>query len=328
MENREVLEQSRAAYKQWCVQWRQQATAHSVYKMKSLLDFESSGVGKAALLVANGYSFEENIETIKKYQDNVDIICCDKTLGSLIDNGITPKFCIICDANVNYEKYLQPWEDKVSGTIALTNVCANPKWAEKGKWKDQYFFVNKDVLKTEREFGELSGCNNIIAAGTNVSNAMLVMITQCDEGGKRNFFGYDKILCVGYDYCWVFGNKYYAFSDTGEGKANYMRHIHCMTVGGEFAYTSGNLAFSAKWFEKYITTFKLPVIVCSKKTILHGLKAGELEEHIQYRYKPEDSDRIKDAIAKLREINKTRNEIMNTINAIGKDHWYQFLTTA
>ena len=327
MQESDILAQSKAAYSQWAEQWREHAKAHAIYEKKPLSDFENTGVGKACLLVANGYSFEENIETIKKYQHNVDIIACDKTLGSLLDHGITPKFCIVCDANVNYETYLKPWVDKVGEVILLTNACANPVWTEKGQWKDRYFFINKDILESEKEFAKLSGCNNFIPAGTNVSNAMLVMITQCSNEAKRNFFGYDKILCIGFDYSWRFDGKYYAFSDDGGGKANYRKHIHCTMVDGSFGYTSGNLAFSAKWFEKYVVAFQLPVIIGSNKTIL-SLKSGSLVEHMQYKYKTEDCSIVKDTVAKLREITKIKNELENKLTAIGKDHWMSFLTTA
>lgn len=327
MKESDILAQSKAAYGQWAPQWREHAKAHAIYEKKSLRDFENTGVGKACLLVANGYTFEENIETIKKYQDNVDIIACDKTLGSLLDHGITPKFCIVCDANVSYETYLKPWISKLGKTILLTNVCANPEWTEKGQWLDRYFFINKDILESEKEFSQLSGCKNFIPAGTNVSNAMLVMITQCSNEAKRNFFGYDKILCIGFDYSWRFGGKYYAFAEDGGGKANYMKHIHCMMPSGDFGYTSGNLAFSAKWLEKYVTAFNLPVIIGSNKTIL-GLKTGSLVEHMQYKYKPEDVSIVRETVAKLREINKIKNELENKLTAIGKDHWMGFLTTA
>lgn len=325
MNTDQIVAQSRAAYGQWAKQWREQAQTHSHFKMKSLLNLESSGIGRAILCVANGYSFEENIETIKAHQHNVDIICCDKTLGHLIDHGITPKYVLICDANVNYELYMEPWKNKLQDTIALVNVCANPKWAASGNWKDIYFFVNKDVLGSEKEFSELSGCRNFIPAGTNVSNAMVVMLTQSDNNGRRNFFGYDKILLIGYDYSWRYGGKYYAFDDDGGGKHQYMRHAYCATVGGDFAYTSGNLAFSAQWFESYVKAFNLPVVQCTKQSILAGIKTGDLAEHMQYRFRPEDSDSVRSAAKELRVLNTRMNELKNQLASIGRAHWDSFL---
>lgn len=325
MNNDQIMAQSKAAYGQWAVQWREHAKTHSSFKMKSLVDLENTGIGRAALCVANGYSFEENIQTIKDNKENLDIVCCDKTLGSLLDNGIAPKYCIVCDANVDFSKYMEKWKNQLTETILIVNVCANPEWAKHGNWKDIYFFINKDILESEKEFSKISGCKNFIPAGTNVSNAMVVMLTQSDNNGRRNFFGYDKILLIGFDYSWRYGGKYYSFNETGDGKSNYMRHAYCVTTDGSFAYTSGNLAFSAQWFETYVKTFNLPVVQCTGKSILSKLKISKLEDHVKYSHKPEDSEIIRSSVTKLRELLKQKNELEKHISGIERDHWDAFV---
>jgi len=152
LDTNQVMKQSKAAYGQWAPQWREHAKIHSKFKMNSLLDLENTGIGKAILSCANGYSLEENIEVIKENKDKVDILCCDKSLGHLLDNGIEPTYCMVCDANVDYDKYLLKWKDKLKNTILLINVCANPKWTEGIEWKKIYFFINKDIIQSELEF--------------------------------------------------------------------------------------------------------------------------------------------------------------------------------
>ncbi len=316
-----IIAQSKAAYGQWCKQWREHAKIHADIPKHSFSDFEAIGVGKAILCVANGYSFEENIETIKKYQHNVDILCCDKTLGHLLDHGITPTYCMVCDANVDFEKYLAKWKDKLSNTILFINACGNPEWTKKGNWKNIYLFVNKDIINSEKEFCELSGVRNLLPAGTNVSNAMLILLTQSDNEGRKNFFGYDKIILIGFDYSWKFGGKYYAFNEDGDGKSKYMKHTYVVTPGGAFAYTSGNLAFSRDWLAKYVTTFNLPVVQCAKDSILQFGAPKNLEEQIQYRHKVEDKKIVVSALRDLRFYHNKINELTKTIYQIGKDHW-------
>lgn len=322
-----IYKQSINAYNQWKHLWRANATFHKDFEMKSLDDFEFNGVGKACVLVANGYTYEKNIETLKKHQDNVDIIACDKTIGSLIDNGITPDYCIVCDASVNYEKYLKPWKDKLSNTVLFSNVCGNTEWTNIDGWKDRYFFINRDVLKSEVEFEKLSGCPNAIPAGTNVSNAMIVFMTQSDNDGRKNFFGYDKILLIGFDYCWMPDGNYYAFDKYGDGKSNYMRHCYVRANNGEYAYTSSNLLFSAQWGQKYITTFGLPAIQCGEESILTGRHLGKLEDHITYRFKPMDSISVKrldkDRKKKEDEIKLIKKEL----SRISKEHYYSYRAT-
>src|SRR3990167_1437308 len=283
-----IRKQSESAYKQWAVQWREQAKTHSKYPMKSWEEFHNAGIGRAVVAAANGYSLEKEMPTLIENKDRVDILCCDKSLGHLIKNGIRPTYCMVCDANVDYEKYLKPYENELQDTILFMNVCGNPKWTENGNWKDRIFFVNMDVLGSEKEFMALSGCKNVMPAGTNVSNAMIVLLTQCDnEVGRKNFFGYDKILLVGFDYSWevelyavsnregdevglfksmneaceyiansedkkdlfieMRGGSYYAYDRDGGGKANYMRHVYTRNFAGKYCCTSTNLAFSAVW---------------------------------------------------------------------------------
>lgn len=324
----DVQRQSEAAYGQWKEKWREHAErARKFSPFKSLGDFVNSGVGKAALMVANGASLEEEIETIKKHQDNVDIFCCDKTLGHLIDNGITPDFCFVCDAVVDYETYMKPWEDKLQDTVLFTNVCGNPQWFENGNWKDRYFFVNQDVIKSEVEFMNISGCKNVIPAATNVSNAMVVFITQCTNEGRNNFFGYDKILLIGYDYSWEASGKYYAFDDTGNGKHNYMRHIFCYNIRGRLSYSSSNLTFSAQWLEKYVSAFKLPVVQCSGSSILSLKYNSRLKDHIGYKYKMEDRSYVRKVMKEKAQLINKISKIDRSLVKIGKDHLRSFLSS-
>ncbi|MBK8260142.1 MAG: DUF115 domain-containing protein [Nannocystis sp.] len=323
MNTEAIKQQSNAAYKQWAEQWRAHAREHSKFKQPTFEKFENIGVGRAVLCVANGYSFEEEIETIKLHQDKVDIMACDKTLGNLIDNGVTPTYCMVCDANVDAEKYLEKWKDKLSGTTLFINVCANPEWTKRGNWKEVVFFSNRDVIDSHLEFAKLSGCPNFIPAGTNVSNAMVILLTQSDNEGRQNVFGYDKILLIGFDYSWRFDGKYYAFDEDAGGKANYMRHVYTVTPNGNFCYTSGNLTFSMDWLKTYINAFKLPVVQCSADSLLAlGGKAAKLSEQMQYSFKPEDRGPVKSAVKELREIKKRELELLTKINSIGRDHYW------
>lgn len=326
MQDSQILEQSKSAYKQWSKQWREYAKYNSKNEMKDLLHFQNSGIGKAALLIANGYSFEENLDVIRENRSKVDIFCVDKSLIHCLENGIVPDFCLVCDANVSYEKYLEPVKDRLQDTVLAINVCANPKWADNGNWKDKYFFVNKDVLKSEKEFSELSGCKNIIPAATNVSNALIVFLTQCDERGANNYFGYDKILLIGYDYSWT-NKSYYAFDKDGGGKSNYMKMIYLPNLDGRICFTSNNLLFSAKWVDKYIKTFNLNVFQCSKSSILTGKRILNLKEQLQYQYKPEDAKFIQQAEKDRREAFAKIDRINKMIFNIGRDHYKQVIRT-
>lgn len=325
-----IVAQSKAAYGQWKDQWAEHATAHAAFPQKSLSDFELSGIGKAVVLVGNGASFERQIDVIKRYQHNVDVVACDKTLGHLLNHGIVPKYVILCDANVSYEKYLEPWKDQLDRTILFSNVCGNPKWThaknQHGKtiWKDIYFFVNMDVLGTEKEFGKLSGCPNVIPAATNVSNAMVVFMTQSDDSGRKNFFGYDKIILVGYDYSWLVDGSYYAFEKDGGGKHHYMRHVTTLNEEGQLCFTSNNLAFSAEWLSTYCKAFHLPVVQCSQGGMLPLMFNGKLEEQMRYKPPVQDADRIRRSASKYKELLNESARLREFLANAATEHYHRF----
>lgn len=327
MDSNKIRQQSESAYNQWKDDWRSHAKYNSKHKMKPLSDFENIGIGRKCLVIANGQTFEDNIETIKKYQDNVDIMVCDKTLGHCLDNGIIPTYCLVCDAHVNYDKYMEKWKDQLGQTTLFINACANPKWAENGNWKSKYFFVNKDILQSEKEFCALSGCKNVIPAGTNVSNAMVVFLTQSDNNGRRNFFGYDGYALIGFDYSWRVGGKYYAFDETGNGKTNYMRHVYSINLAGDPAYSSGNLVFSAEWLQTYVKTFKLPIVQCSQRTILGLRETSTLEKQMNYKSNVKDSKTIRSSVEELRQLNARAAELKRNIEAIGRRHHAEHLAS-
>ncbi len=323
----DILKQSERAYAQWATQWREHAKIHSKYPMKSLADFENSGIGKPVLCVANGYSLETEINTIHKYQDNVDIICCDKSLKHLIDNGIRPKFCLVADANVSYEKYLEPIKDQLQDTILISNVCSNPEWTEKGNWKDKYFFCVMDILESQKEWQALSGCPNVVAAGTNVSNSLVIFLTQCDNGGRKNFFAYDKMLLIGFDFSWKAHLSYYAFDKEGGGKTNYMRHAYLLDLNREPVVSSNNLIFSAKWLDQYITAFKLPVVQCNRQGVFATKNMGVLSEQMQYSFRKEDSRKIRDLVSLRKTLVEKKKELEAKIQEIAKDHYYAYISS-
>ena len=320
MTEAEIRHQSVSCYGQWCELWRENAKFHgNRFTMHSFDDLMNTGIGKAALCIANGYSFEENIDVIKKYQNNVDIVACDKTIKHCIDNDIKVKYCVVCDANVSYEKYLEPIKDKLEDTILIINVCAQTKWATFGNWKKVYFFVNQDILKSEQEFSQISGCKNLVVAATNVSSQMIVVLTQSNNKMIKNFFGYDKYLLIGFDYSWE--DNYYAFNKTGDGKINYMRNIYLKNFAGDLVCTSTNLMFSARWFENYLKAFKLPIFQCSNKSIIVGI-AGirDLQKEMQYKYRTEDSFVVQKMVKLKQELSEQIKEIEYKLGDIAWEH--------
>jgi hypothetical protein len=155
---------------------------------------------------------------------------------------------------------------------------------------------------------------------------MVVFLTQSDERGAQNFFGYDKILLIGFDYCWSAG-KYYAFDHTGSGKDNYMRHIYMINGAGEYCYTSGNLLFSYQWLSRYVSAYHLPVVQCTKKTLLTGCRFGDLKDQMSYNFFPEDSKKLREKIKIKDNLLRNLRQLDDSLGDLAKRHAYNFLAT-
>lgn len=328
MKDSDVVAQSKSAYGQWAEQWREHSKIHAEnFEMKDWKkEFHYSGVGRVILCVANGYSFEENLPIIKEMADRIDILACDKSLGHLLRAGIKPKFCVMCDANVKAEDYLDEFADQLSETILFANVCGNPSWTLGRKWKEVFFFCNQDVLNSHLEFSKISGCKQFIAAGTNVSNQMVVLLTQSGPEGRQNFFGYDRIVLIGYDYCWEAG-KYYAFDNHARGKDYYMGQIFLKDRRHEHVKTSPNLLFSARWFDKYVRGYGLPVVNGSKRTI-SDVPYLELRKALDYNYQELDQPILVAMLKKQAELVKQMGQVNAVISDIADRHMRSHLATA
>lgn len=243
MTEQEVRQQSEAAFGQWKEIWERHSRFNGeIYKRDghSHKDLLNHGIGRQLLCIATGYSLEREIETVKQYRDKCDIACVDKSFGVLMDHGIKPDFVVIADANVSYEIWAERHIEETAGITLVANVNANIEWTK--NWKGRIiFYVNKDNIKTEEIYMELSGCRELIPASSNVGNTVVVFFAQ--------ICNYDRYLLLGYDYSWAPGSNYYAFNDND--KRHWMRHMFALGVNGELCYTSQNLNFSARWLVEY-----------------------------------------------------------------------------
>lgn len=247
----EVLAQSKNAIEQWGPRWREHAAINGViYKREGRThkDLFMRGRGRRVVLVAMGHSLERDIELLREYRNDVDIATCDKGFHELMERGIKPDFVFMADAGVSWEKYGAPHAAETDGIILASNICGNPEWP-KG-WKGpKYFFVNKDNLKSEEEFAQISGCKEAIPAASCVGNIVLAFLVQ--------IVGYDRYILSGYDYCWGPEENYYAF-DWCWHKRCFMRHLDMVNGKGKFVSTSNNLLFSARWLSGFVSN------VCSR----------------------------------------------------------------
>lgn len=257
----DVKRQSENVYAQFGDgRWKDNAEANAKLDRRDPQELRNIGVGKTCVLVAMGSSIERHIDLLKEHRAKIDIFCCDKAFGMLLDKGIKADFVNLADANIPV-KWIEPYIRETKGVKLIAGSYANPEWTQ--IWQgDRYFYVNMDAINTERIFGKIMKDRYInIAAGSCVGNAMVIFMTQSAERAG-NFAGYNQYLLSGFDLGYLPKGNYYAFNDPTP-KRNYMKHRTMLTKSGDPIYTSENLLFSNKWLADYVRAYRLPVKNCS-----------------------------------------------------------------
>lgn len=276
LSSEEIRAQSRQVWGQFGESlWIPNAKKNALLKSRDLNELQHSGVGKTAVLCAMGASLEDNVETIKKHRDKVDVICCDKAFGPLYDHGIKADYVVVADAGIPF-RYIKDHIQYTDGVKLLATPYANTEWTH--AWKGPlYFYVNMDAIESERVFSAIIGKDTrIIPASSNVSNAMVVLWTNCEKKKNENWGGYEEYYLVGYDYSWLAKGNYYAWNNPTP-KRYYMNHRTLIDMAKNMVFTSENLLFSCKWLISYISTFDLPVVNCSMRGLLDIQKKARLD---------------------------------------------------
>lgn len=269
LEQKDVQQQSMAAWNVWRVKWLDNCAKNKMLPKRSLKEMIDHAKGEILVHAAFGYSLALHLDTLKAYRDRIKIFSCDKAFGYLKENGITPDYCIIADASVSPE-----WikDQDTSETILFSNVAANPEWTY--AWRGPlYLYVNYDNIGSADILGPAADCNEVIPASSNVSNAQVVLASQILNPAAH--------LLLGYDYSWEDDGLYYAGGDSV--KRHYMHMMDAISPFGKLVKTSTNLDFSCKWLMQYLMKFqKLTVVNCSERGLLDLPKKMPLEQAIHH----------------------------------------------
>jgi hypothetical protein len=309
----DVRVQSQAVWKQFGESlWIPNAKKNAMLKHHDMRKFEHAGVGKFAVLVGMGASLEDNIDAIKQHREKIDVICCDKAFGPLLDHGVKADFVVIADAGIPF-RYIEKWIDQTEGVKLFATPYANTEWTH--AWKGPiHYYVNQDAIESEKVFKPIMGDCRVIPASSNVSNAMVVLWTDCNGKKNENWGGYERYYLVGYDYSWQAKGNYYSWQHPMP-KANYMKHRTLVDITNNCVFTSENLIFSAKWLVSYITTFELPVVNCAGRGLLEiPMRANLAKELARIQTDSKITSAVRESFEAWKESFKTFKKCENNFN--------------
>ena len=168
--------------------------AHLIYNVPNLLNetplFEIKDFykGKTAVIVSAGPSLDKNIETIKKYRDNIVLIVVGTAMKSIAQHGITPDFLCIIElfdsskqiegldlsqvnfvtepaSNKNYRKF--KFRHVYSHTSA--NFPVNHFWSKLSGIDISEYFSKGTVSYTALNVARILGCSKIVMVGQDLA---------------------------------------------------------------------------------------------------------------------------------------------------------------
>lgn len=227
-------------------------------------DLKNKFKGFTAIVVSAGSSLEKNIEELKKINDNVVIICGNRTLKPLLDRGIIPHFmCAVDCSDTIYDMCRNYMERKVPLVFSETTsskLVSNQKGdrifarypstgtdIEKilGKEVDS-LYSGGSVAHFSMDFAKYIGCNTIAFIGQDLAytyDKAHADITEIYEDKKE--FNVDELIQVeGIKHNKVFTTRALdRFRDAFEeyiGLNNNIKFVNCSENGANIKGTEIN----------------------------------------------------------------------------------------
>ncbi len=143
---------------------------------------------ETAVVVSAGPTLQENLETLKKYQDNVIILCVGPAYRALVNAGIKPDFlCIIedrnCSGQINgldlsetnliIEPSTHPVFHKLKTKKTFLhisdNLPPNKIWANLAELDTKEYYSRGTVSYCALNCARILGCKNIILVGQDLA---------------------------------------------------------------------------------------------------------------------------------------------------------------
>ena len=162
-----------------------------------IAEFKDVYKGKSAVVVSAGPTLDRNIETIKKFRNNIVLIVVGTAMKAISKHDITPDFLCIIEAN-DCSKQIKGLEEKLKEVNFITEPFSNPKLRE-FEFKNTYTHISQN-FPVNYFWTNLSDIDNseYYSKGTVSYTALNV----------ARILGCSKIVLVGQDLAYIEGQCY------------------------------------------------------------------------------------------------------------------------
>ncbi len=193
-------------------------------------EFKNYFEGKTAVVVSAGPTLDRNIETIKKYRDNIILIVVGTAMKAIAHHNITPDFLCIIEAN-DCSRQIKGLEEKLKDVNFITEPFSNPN-LRKFQYKNTYSHISNN-FPVNTFWCDTAGITNkeYSSKGTVSYTALNV----------ARILGCKKIILVGQDLAYIEGQCY--------SKDSAYKDLVC-----QYNETSKKWEIVAKDFENFCTS--------------------------------------------------------------------------
>lgn len=250
--------------------------------------------GLPVVLVAAGPSLDKNIHILKKYKDNVIILCADIITFKLLENDIIPDFVCNIDSHETVMEFFHGLDNS-----NLTLVCpttAYPKLVN--DWKGKLIFFNQTDIPGQEKEKILSKITKKTGGFGSFFNRFFVGATMLQLSKILNpsiimLMGYDFAFSDGKHYCDGAARRRAEYENVKWNTNNNIEertqaHIKMelglsdkeYIIDGVKIKGKTNLDFYKNVFIELIMHYKLPVINCTEGGIFRDIDCMNLETAI------------------------------------------------
>lgn len=238
------------------------------HKKADMLFNDKKWAQQECLLVGAGPSLDLDIEYIKKYRKNVNIICVDSALNPLIQNGIKPNFVFTKNCGESIVDLFSGFPTNDLKIVA--NLFQSPELFKKCK-SDFYFYVPFDEDVFLNNFSQFNPQLPKLLSKPSTF-VMAFILARC--------MGFKTIYFLGADFC--FENKNKIYCDRILYKENTYNPADLCNLENIFldkVPTYKSLFYSSEDLFRIIATESLNTVYnCSQNSILYNLNWLPFEE--------------------------------------------------
>lgn len=218
--------------------------------------------GKKVAIVAGGPSVDDEIESLKKYREDVVILSVGTVTKKLLGAGIRPDAFIITDPqNTMYRQVEGIMEEKIPLLLLSTASKTILDY-----YQGPIYLVYQHGYEPAERVAKEQGYSLFQTGGSVTTTALDVSIE----------FGAEEIILIGADMAYT-NNRSHS-NGMGHEENDFSDFREVVSVGGGTVYTTRNLDIYRKWIERRISDLKTPVVYNTSR----GARiAGTIEDKLE-----------------------------------------------